>query len=293
MDSKGLDRDHASADSLTRLGAAGLAGWVLLLLVGLALLASFWVVVPAGSRGVWLHFGQVQPHPLGEGVHFMVPLVDRVENLTVRVQKQEIPTEASSEDLQDVFADVAVNWHIPADQVDRVFQRIGRETAVVDRVLNPAIEETIKAVMAHYRAEAVITQRDQVKAEVDQALRDRLGPYDLAVDDVALTTIHFSQQFREAVEAKQIAEQEAKRAEFVARRAIREAEIEINLARGKAEAHRLLQSTLTTEVLRYQALQKWNGHLPLILGTDPSSVIDLKDLMPAANPPPSEITSGG
>lgn len=265
---------------LTGADGVGLLGSILLFLLTLALFTCFWVVVPVGEQGVWLHFGQVQPRVLAEGVHFMVPGIDRVETLSIQVQKQEISTEASSLDLQDVFADVAVNWHIPPGQVNQVFQRIGKETMVVDRVLNPAIEETIKGVMAHYRAEAVITQRDQVKAEVDQALGDRLSPYGLVVDDVALTTIHFSQQFREAVEAKQVAEQQAKQAEFVARKALREAEIEINLAQGKAAAHRLLQETLTPQVLKYQALQKWNGHLPVITGSGASPVIELEDLIP-------------
>ena len=210
-------------------GGATLAAWILLGLVGLALAASFWVVIPVGERGVWMRFGQVQEEILTEGLHFVIPLVDSVETLSTRVQKQEIATEAASKDLQDVFSDVALNWHILPERANGVFRQIGDEAAVVRSIINPAIEEVIKAVMAHYTAEEVITQRDQVKAEVDAGLRSRLAAYNLAIDDVSLTTIHFSQQFREAVEAKQIAVQEAKQAEFVAQKALRQAEIEINL----------------------------------------------------------------
>ena len=259
---------------------AALAAWVLLGLVGLALATRFWVVVPAGERGVWMRFGQVQEEIWQEGLHFVIPLVDSVEMLSIRVQKQEIPTEASSKDLQDVFSDVALNWHILPEKANVVFQQIGDEAAVVESILNPAIEEVIKAVMAHYTAEAVITQRDQVKAEVDAGLRSRLAPYNLAIDDVSLTTIHFSQQFREAVEAKQIAVQEAKKAEFEAQKALRQAETEINLAKGTAEAHQILQITLTPSVLRYEALQKWDGRLPLITGQGTSTVVELEDLIP-------------
>jgi regulator of protease activity HflC (stomatin/prohibitin superfamily) len=259
---------------------AALAAWVLLGLVGLALATRFWVVVPAGERGVWMRFGQVQEEIWQEGLHFVIPLVDSVEMLSIRVQKQEIPTEASSKDLQDVFSDVALNWHILPEKANVVFQQIGDEAAVVKSILNPAIEEVIKAVMAHYTAEAVITQRDQVKTEVDAGLRSRLAPYNLAIDDVSLTTIHFSQQFREAVEAKQIAVQEAKKAEFEAQKALRQAETEINLAKGTAEAHQILQITLTPSVLRYEALQKWDGRLPLITGQGTSTVVELEDLIP-------------
>lgn len=110
--------------------------------------------------------------------------------------------------------------------------------------------------------------------------RSRLSPYQIAVDDVSLTTIHFSQQFRDAVEAKQIAVQEAKQAEFVAQKALRQAEIEINLARGTAEAHQILQSTLTPSILKYEALQKWDGRLPMISGEGTNTVIELDDLIP-------------
>jgi regulator of protease activity HflC (stomatin/prohibitin superfamily) len=248
--------------------------------VGLALAASFWVVIPVGERGVWMRFGQVQEEILAEGLHFVIPLVDSVETLSTRVQKQEIATEAASKDLQDVFSDVALNWHILPERANGVFRQIGDEAAVVRSIINPAIEEVIKAVMAHYTAEEVITQRDQVKAEVDAGLRSRLAAYNLAIDDVSLTTIHFSQQFREAVEAKQIAVQEAKQAEFVAQKALRQAEIEINLARGTAEAHQILQATLTPSILKYEALQKWDGRLPMITGEGTSTVIELDDLVP-------------
>lgn len=261
-------------------GRTALIGWILLGLVGLVLMSSFWAIVPAGERGVWLRFGQVQEEIFAEGLHFVIPLVDSVETVSVRVQKQEITTEASSKDLQDVFSDVALNWHILPEQVNRVYRQIGDENAVVNAILNPAIEEVIKAVVAHYTAEEVITQRDQVKAEVDAGLQARLSPYHLAVDDVSLTTIHFSQQFRDAVEAKQIAVQEAKQAEFVAKKALRQAEIEINLARGTAEAHQILQSTLTPSILKYEALQKWDGRLPMISGEGTNTVIELDDLVP-------------
>ncbi len=274
-------RDRAPSAPTSALGSgATLAAWILLGLVGLALAASFWVVVPAGERGVWLRFGQVQEQILDEGLHFVIPLVDSVELLTTRVQKQEIATEAASKDLQDVFSDVALNWHILPEKANAVFQQIGDEEDIVLAILNPAIEEVIKAVIAHYTAEEVITQRDQVKAEVDAGLRSRLAPYNLAIDDVSLTTIHFSKQFRDAVEAKQIAVQEAKQAEFVAKKALRQAEIEINLARGTAEAHQILQETLTPSILKYEALQKWDGRLPLITGEGTSTVIELEDLVP-------------
>jgi regulator of protease activity HflC (stomatin/prohibitin superfamily) len=118
-----------------------------------------------------------------------------------------------------------------------------------------------------------------VKAGVDHELKTRLATYHIAVDDISLVHVHFSRRFSDAVEAKQVAEQEAKRAEFVALKAVREAEAKVNLAKGEAEVQRLLRENLTPELLERQAIEKWNGTLPLIMGDDGTKVIDLKQLM--------------
>lgn len=238
-------------------------------------------IVEAGERGVLMQFGKVQDQILGEGIHLIVPLVNTVKKLTVRVQKQEISAEASSKDLQDVFADVALNWHIEPESANAIFQRIGDENAVIERVINPAIEEVLKAVMARYTAEELITKRGEVKAGVDNLLSTRLANYYVAVDDISLVHVHFSQRFDEAVEAKQIAEQEAKRAEFVALRAKQEAEARINLAYGEAEAQRLVKETLNPEVLQKQAIEKWNGKLPKIVGSNGIKLWDLTEFAKA------------
>lgn len=104
-----------------------------LLILLLTILSRFFAIVNAGERGVLMHFGQVQKQVLGEGIHLIVPIVSTVKNLSVRVQKQEIYAEASSKDLQDVFTDVALNWHIVPEEANAIFQQIGDEPQVVDR----------------------------------------------------------------------------------------------------------------------------------------------------------------
>lgn len=255
------------------------ASRILALLLSLIILASFFVIVHAGERGVLMRFGQVQPQVLPEGIHPIIPLVNTVEKLSVRVQKQEISTEASSRDLQDVFTDVALNWHIIPDQAALLFQQVGNREAAIERIINPAIEEVLKAVIAQYTAEEVITRRSEVKAEVDQLLTKRLAAYHLAVDDVSLVQTNFSRQFSDAVETKQIAEQEAKRAGFLAIRAAKEAEAKVNLAKGEAEAQRLIDATLTPKLLRKQAVDKWDGRLPVIAGEQPLNLLELDDLL--------------
>ncbi|MDJ0534081.1 MAG: prohibitin family protein [Xenococcaceae cyanobacterium MO_207.B15] len=224
------------------------------------------VIVNAGERGVVMRFGKVQEVVFDEGLHPVVPLVTKVKTLSVRVQKNDINAEASSRDLQDIKMDIAVNWHIEPTQVNRIFQRVGDEEQIVFRIINPAVSEVVKAATAKKTAEEIITKRTELKQEIDNQLNERLASYGVAVDGVSLVNISFSPEFAKAIEAKQIAEQEAKRAEFEALKAEKQALAEVNRAKGQAEAQRLQRQTLTVELLQKQAIEKWDGKFPLVLG---------------------------
>src|SRR6478672_1319406 len=249
---------------------------IILTLLILAIISTFFVVINAGERGVLMQFGRVQEPVLGEGIHLIVPGVNTVKKLSVRVQNQEISTEASSKDLQDIYTDVALNWHIIPEEVSLIFQQIGNEPAIIQRIIHPAVEEVLKAVMARYTAEEIITKRGEVKTAVDDLLKARLITYHVAVDDISLVHIHFSKRFSEAVEAKQIAEQEAKRAGFMVVKAMREAEVRVNLARGEAEAQKLIRESLTPELIHKQTVERWDGKLPLIVGDHNSKLLEVE-----------------
>ena len=235
------------------------------LLLLLLILLNPVMIINAGERGILMVFGKVQPSILDEGLHFIIPVVQTVQKMTVRIQKQEISAEASSKDLQEVFTDVALNWHIVPEEVNLAFQQIGDEQTIVEAIINPVIEEILKAVMAKYTAEEIITCRENVKSEVDDLLTSLLINYHIQVDNISLVHVHFSQRFTDAVEAKQIAEQDAKKAGFLVLKAIKEAEVKVNLAKGEAEAQLLLQKTLTPEILHKEIIDKWNGNLPLVM----------------------------
>ncbi|VEP11878.1 Membrane protease subunit, stomatin/prohibitin [Hyella patelloides LEGE 07179] len=240
-----------------------LGGFFLIVLLGF--LKPF-AIVNAGERGVIMRFGKVQDIILDEGLHPIIPIVNTVKNLTVRVQKNDVNAEASSKDLQDIQMDVAINWHIEPTKANKVFQRVGDEEQIVFRIITPAVAEVVKAVTAKKNAEEIITKRTELKEEIDSLLKNRLGSYGIEVDDVSLVNISFSPEFAKAIEAKQIAEQEAKRAGFEALKAEKQAQADVNRAKGQAEAQRLQRQTLTAELLQKQAIEKWNGQFPLVLG---------------------------
>jgi prohibitin 1 len=170
-----------------------------------------------------------------------------------------------TKDLQIIDTDLALNWHLNPEQVNVVFQRLGDEEAIVERIINPAITEVLKAATPKKTAEELIKQRAELKTEIDSQIKARLAGYGIQVDDVSLVNLSFSPEFTKAIETKQIAEQEAKKAEYVAQKAIKEAEAEVNRAKGQAEAQRLQRETLTPSLLQKQAIEKWDGRFPTVM----------------------------
>ncbi len=114
-------------------------GKLVAFLILITLLLTPFVVVNAGERGVLMKFGEVKPIVLKEGIHLIIPIVNTVKKLSVRIQKQEISAETSSKDLQDVFTNVALNWHIIPEETNIIFQEIGNEIDIVEKIINPAI----------------------------------------------------------------------------------------------------------------------------------------------------------
>ena len=243
-----------------------LTGGIFLLVI-LAFLRPF-TIINAGERGVVMRFGKVQDTVFDEGIHLIMPIVTTVRRITVRIQRDDVQAEAFSRDLQYIQTDIAVNWHIEPTTVNKIFQEVGDQTEIVRRIISPAVSEVVKAATAKKTAEEIIAKRTELKEEIDTQLRERLGSYGVVVDDVSLVNIDFTDEFSKAIEAKQIAEQEAKRARFEALRAKEQAQADINRAQGQAEAQRLQRQTLTPELLQKQAIEKWDGKFPQVLTGD-------------------------
>lgn len=143
-----------------------LASRLMLLFVILALVASFFVVINAGERGVLMRFGKVQNKILGEGIHLIIPIINTVERLSIRIQKHDIYTEIASKDLQQLLSDISLNWHIVPERANIIYQRIGNLDQVIERIIEPAAEEIIKGIMAKYTVQEIITRREDLKKKL-------------------------------------------------------------------------------------------------------------------------------
>ncbi|MGD9579586.1 MAG: prohibitin family protein [Syntrophorhabdus sp.] len=230
------------------------------------------VQIGAGERGVVLNFGAVQETVLDEGLHFRVPIMQTIVPVDVKVQKSESEAAAASSDLQDVSSKVALNYHIIPDKANVVYQTIG--LAFKERIIDPAVQEVVKAVTAKYTAEELITKRPAVSDAMKTALTERLLLNNIAVDAFSIVGFSFSKVFMEAIEAKQTAEQLALKARRDLERIKIEADQKITAAKAEAEALRLQRANISTDLIELRkieanlkAIEKWNGILPQVTGS--------------------------
>ena len=207
---------------------------VAVLAVALIALSGCMTTVPAGHRGVLLTWGKVEDRILGEGLNFKMPFVQKVELMTVQIQKTESTESTASNDLQEVSTTVAVNYRLDPKAVNWIYRELRKDYA--DRVIKPNIEESLKAATAQYTAEELITKRALMKATFGDIIDDRLAVFKIEVVAVSLTDFQFSASFSDAIEAKVTAEQEALQAKNVLVRIQYEAQQKIIQAEAEKNA---------------------------------------------------------
>ncbi len=270
MDERNIYKAKEAMDSVTKK-----IPMKVLFIVGIVLLILMFfrpfVQIGAGERGVVLNFGAVQSSVLGEGLHLRIPIMQNIIKVDVKVQKATTDAAAASSDLQDVSSTVSINYHIVPDKANVVYQSLGIHFK--ERIIDPAVQEVVKAVTAKYTAEELITKRPAVSDTMKAALTERLIIHNIAVDAFSIVGFSFSKVFMEAIESKQTAEQLALKAKRDLDRIKIEADQKITAARAEAEALRLQRANISTDLIELRkieanlkAIEKWNGILPQVTG---------------------------
>jgi regulator of protease activity HflC (stomatin/prohibitin superfamily) len=266
--------------------------WAAAAIVVIAVIVLFepFVVVGAGFRGVLLNFGAVQPQALQPGLHVVTPIAQSVVQMDVRIQKTQTTEDAASKDLQDVHTTVATNWSIDPGAAPQLYQTIGTVEQILERLIAPAVANTIKQVTARFDAEELITKRDQVADQTLTGLRRYLEPYRVSVEAMNIINFAFSGEFSKAIEQKQVSQQRALQAQYEleqkkvsAQERVVEAEAAANAqiaqacgeaqaivmrAQAQADANAQISKSLTPEILRWRAVSTWDGKLPAFVGTN-------------------------
>ncbi|WP_009630327.1 prohibitin family protein [Synechocystis sp. PCC 7509] len=259
-------------------GIVGGAIAAILLLIAL----NAFVIINPGEAGVISILGKARDGALLEGIHVKPPFVSVVDIYDLTVQKFEVPAQSSTKDLQDLSARFAINFRLDPTQVVEVRRKQGTLQNIVAKIIAPQTQESFKVAAARRTVEEAITKRNELKQDFDDALGDRLDKYGIIILDTSVVDLAFSPEFAKAVEEKQIAEQRAQRAVYVAQEAEQEAQADINRAKGRAEAQRLLAETLKAQggqlVLQKEAIEAWRtggAQMPkvLVMGGDSKSSV--------------------
>ncbi len=232
--------------------------------VAIILLFGSWTIINPGQRGVRITLGSVSDQVLAEGVHMKIPLVQTIKKIDVTTQKLEQQVEAYSQNIQSVDVKLALNYNCKPELVNRLLQQVGMDYEV--RLLDPAIQESVKTATAKFNAQELVSERHKVKEEIKTELINRLGTY-FVVTDFSLVNFSFSQEYEKAIEEKQIAEQMALKAKNDLDRIKLEADQRIAQAKGEAEAIKIQAEAITQQggqaYVDLQAIAKWDGKLPV------------------------------
>jgi len=251
-----------------------------IVVVAIMVLSSSIYTVQSGERAIVFTWGKIT-NVTSEGLNFKIPLMQNVEKVDIRTMKAEAPAVAASKNMQTVHTTVTVNYHLDPSKLDVLYSTVGLD--VETKIIDSRIQEVVKAVIAKYTADELLAQREEVKSEISGLLTHQVAQYHIIVElgGVQITNFEFSAAFVQAIENKQIAEQNALKAKNDLDRIKVEADQQIATAQGNAESIRIQANAIRAqggkEYVEMQAIQKWNGQLPTYMGGNgPMPFLNLK-----------------
>lgn len=238
-------------------------------------------IVPAGYEGVLLHFGAVTGQIKKEGLYYKIPFVEHVVLMSTQIMKYTAETTASSKDLQVVTSEVTVNYQLDPNKVAEIYRTLRQD--YTQRVIQPFVQEAVKSVAANFDAEQLITQRPEVKADLQDLLTKRLSALGIRVIELSITEFKFTQVFQDSIEAKVKAVQQALEAQNALKRVEYESEQAVVKARAEAKGLELQKAQITEQLLELRkievqrlAVEKWNGAMPsVVTGSGPVPMLDV------------------
>lgn len=248
---------------------------------------SFIAKVPTGHTGVVTTFGHVEDYTYEAGIHFKNPL-SNVINMDNRTQKETLELSCFSSDIQEVAITYTVNFQIDKENAQNIYRTIG--VNYYDKIIVARVQDCVKTVAAKFSAENLVGSRNEFSIQIEEMLKASLAQHNIQLVGASVENMDFTDAFTEAVEAKQVAEQNKLKAQTEAQQKVIEAEAAAQVkvieaqaeadailakATAEAEANKKLAESITKELIDYQYAEKWDGELPQITGGD--SVIPVLD----------------
>lgn len=261
------------------------------LIVVFSMILSCFIAIPTGYTGILTTFGKVHNETLEAGFNLKAPW-QKVIKMDNREQKVSFTINAFSSDIQQVSVVGSVNYNINKTTAMTLYKEVG--TKYVDILVMPRLQENVKEVFARYTAEDLVANRDVLSKEIVELMVNNLSNKGINIVTVAVEDIDFTDAFTEAIEAKQVATQNKLKAETEQAQRTLEAEAEANRkkiavgaeaeakriaadaeayeikvrAEAEAEANEKLASSLTDKIIEKMYYDKWNGELPMVVGSE-------------------------
>lgn len=255
-------------------------GTIIVILVVIIVAANSFTTVDAGHSGVVKTFGKVSEAVLSEGLHFKIPFIQEIVKIDNRVKMAEVACTSASKDLQNVSSTIALNYNVRSSASAEIYRSVGPDYEAI--IINPAIQECVKAVTAKFTAEELITNRQSVGDEMMALLGEKISPFGLELKIFNIISFDFSAEFNAAIEAKQTAQQNALKAQQDLQRIKVEAQQKVEQAKAEAEAYRLKSQEITPQMLQMEYINKWNGQLPMVV-SDGTSLFDFTSMLEQQN----------
>lgn len=280
--------------------------WIAIGLVAAVIALNSFTIVPAGNTGVVMTLGKVSETSYQEGFHLKAPFIQQVETLSNKIQVYETPASAVSKDLQTVSSTIAVNYRLVSDKSPEMYKNVGVDYQTV--LITPVVQECMKSATAKYTAEELITERAAVGDEVKTALDSKLNNYGIYIEKFNIVNFDFSAEFNNAIEAKQVAEQNLLKTKTEQQQAIEianaeakkkviaadaQAQATLTEAQAQADANKLLEESLSEKVIAYEQIQKWNGVMPKVTSGENGGLLFNINIDDAASQQTTAPANGG
>lgn len=250
--------------------------------------------IPTGHTGVVSSFGRVETQTLDEGIHFKAPW-KRVIKMDNRIQKESLELSCFSSDTQETSILYTVNYQINSQNASQIYKTVGKK--YYDTVVTPAVSEVVKVVVARYTAENLVNNRNELALAIETELAEKLMQFNVVLVSTSIENMDFTDAYTNAVEAKQVAQQNKLKAATEAEQKVVEAKANADVAREKAqgeadaikikaeaeaEANRKIADSLTDKVLANKYYETWNGELPMVSG-EGSAIVIPSNMIPTSN----------
>lgn len=249
--------------------------------IGLVLLFGTFFTVSEGQKALVTTFGRASDHIYGAGIHVKLPIIQHVKRFDVKTIRADYKTQTYTKDIQTATIIVSYSYNLIANDIVATYKEYGNDWQ--ERILYPNLEQAVKAEVGMWNADTMVANRDKVAENILKSLQDRMitHSYPVTISNFQMINIDYSKQFEQAIEKKVIAEQAALEEANRTKQVEQTSKQKVVAAKAEAESMRIRANALAQnpKLVSYEAVQKWDGHLPQIMaGNGSTPILDLRSI---------------